>query len=75
MGKVIAKAGVKRQDGWLYFIDKNGNVARAPMARKGKKVAKKIEVVAKTGVKKEKGMLYYLDKQGNVSAAAMKRRK
>jgi len=24
---------VTRESGWLYFIDKNGDVARSPMAR------------------------------------------
>ena len=29
----VADAGVTRQSGYLYFIAKGGNVARAPMAR------------------------------------------
>ena len=29
----VAKAGVKREDGFLYFIDKQGNVAKVKMAR------------------------------------------
>ena len=29
----VATAGVTRESGWLYFIDKNGDVARSPMAR------------------------------------------
>ena len=29
----VADAGVTRESGYLYFIDKGGNVARAPMAR------------------------------------------
>jgi hypothetical protein len=29
----VADAGVQRESGYLYFIDKGGNVARAPMAR------------------------------------------
>ena len=29
----VASAGVSRESGWLYFIDKGGNVARAKMAR------------------------------------------
>jgi hypothetical protein len=73
MAKVVTKAGVKREDGWLYFIDKNGDVARVPMARAGQKTSKKKEVVAKTGVKKESGNLYFLDKQGNVSCAPLQR--
>ena len=29
----VADAGVSRESGYLYFIDKNGHVARSPMAR------------------------------------------
>jgi hypothetical protein len=29
----VANAGVSRESGYLYFIDKNGDVARAKMAR------------------------------------------
>ncbi len=75
MAQVIAKAGVKRQEGYLYFIDKQGDVSRAKMARGGKKGGKgKPEKVAKVGVKKEKGYLYFLDKKGDVSRAKMVRR-
>ena len=35
MAEKVAKAGVKRQEGYLYFIDKNGDVSRAKMARGG----------------------------------------
>jgi len=73
MAEKVAKAGVKREDGYLYFIDKNGDVARAKMARGGKKGGKP-EKVAKVGVSKAKGYLYFLDKAGDVSRAKMKRR-
>ena len=72
MAQKVAKAGVKREDGFLYFIDKQGDVSRAKMARGGKKGGKsKRDKVAKVGVKKEKGYLYFLDKQGDVSRAKM----
>lgn len=73
MAQKIAKAGVKRAQGYLYFIDKQGDVSRAKAARGGKGGGKR-EKVAKTGVKKEKGYLYFLDKQGDVSRAKMVRR-
>ena len=73
MAQKIAKAGVKRVAGYLYFIDKQGDVARSPMARGGKKGGKR-EKVAKVGVDKEKGYLYFLDKQGDVARAKMVRR-
>ena len=73
MGKVIAKTGVKRQGGYLYFLNKAGDVARVQMARSGQKTSKKQEVVAKAGVKRKEGHLYYIDRQGNVCEAVMQR--
>jgi 20S proteasome alpha/beta subunit len=75
MAQEIAKAGVKREAGYLYYIDKQGDVSRAKMARGGKKgKGGKPKKVIKVGVKKEKGYLYFLDKKGNVSRAKMARR-
>ena len=54
MAKVVAKVGVKREAGYLYFIDKQGDVSRAKMARGRKKGKGKIQKVAKVGVKKER---------------------
>ena len=31
----IAKVGVKRENGFLYFVDKDGDVAKAKMAKPG----------------------------------------
>ncbi len=73
MAERVAKVGVKRQKGYLYFITKKGDVGRAKMARGGKKGGGKIEVVAEAGVKKAKGYLYFLDKAGNISRAKMAR--
>lgn len=73
MAQKVASAGVRREDGYLYFVDKNGNVARVKMARGRKKSSGKVEVVARTGVKKEKGFLYFVDKNGDVSRAKMAR--
>ncbi|MCF7871843.1 hypothetical protein K9L97_02305 [Candidatus Woesearchaeota archaeon] len=74
MSKKVAKLGLKKETGYLYFIDKNGDVARAVMVRgalKGKK--KKPEVVSKANIKKEAGFLYFVDKEGDVSKAKMAR--
>ena len=73
MAKVISKTKVKRAKGFLYFLDKNGNVARVQMARAGKKTNKKQQVVAKCGVKRKSGYLYFIDKGGNVCEAKMQR--
>jgi len=74
MAEKVAKVGVKKQDGYLYFVDKRGDVARAKMSRGGRKKGKaKVEVVAKVGVKKKPGHLYFVDKHGDVSCAKMAR--
>ena len=74
MAEKVAKAGVKKVGGFLYFVDKQGDVSRAKMARGRKKgKAGKPEKVAKVGVKKAGGYLYFVDKQGDVSRAKMAR--
>jgi len=39
MAEKVCKCGIKREEGYLYFVDKQGDVSRAKMAR-GKKKAK-----------------------------------
>ena len=73
MAEIVAKVGVKKVKGYLYFVDKKGNVARAQMARGKKKGKAKIEVVAKAGIKKKSGYLYFIDKHGHIAAAKMSR--
>ena len=73
MGSVVCKCGVKRESGFLYFVDKNGNCARVNMKRPGKPYKKKVEVLHKCGIKRKTGFLYYVDGKGNVSEAKMNR--
>ena len=72
MAQKVCKVGVKKQKGFLYFLDKQGDVSRAKMAR-GKKKGGKREKVAKCGVKRQEGYLYFIDKKGDVSRAKMAR--
>ena len=75
MATKVAKCGVKKEKGWLYYVDKHGNVARAKMVRRGTKTKKAPpQVIAKCGVKREDGWLYFIDKQGDVAKAKMARR-
>lgn len=73
MAEKVAKAGIKREEGFLYFVDKKGDISRAKMSRGKKKGKVKQEVVSKTGVKRESGYLYFVDKQGDVSRTMMAR--
>ena len=74
MAEKIARLGIKREPGWLYFVNKKGDAARAPMARAGKRTTRKgPETLAQASVKKEKGYLYFIDKQGDIARAKMAR--
>jgi hypothetical protein len=37
MAEKVMKCGIKKQKGYLYFIDKKGDISRAKMARGRKK--------------------------------------
>ena len=37
MAEKVAKVGVKKESGYLYFVDKQGDISRAKMARGKKK--------------------------------------
>ncbi|MDP2929958.1 MAG: hypothetical protein Q8O01_07890, partial [Candidatus Omnitrophota bacterium] len=70
MAQKVAKVGITRKKGYLYYVDKKGNVVETKMAR-GKSKGGGGKVIAKPGVKKEKGCLYFIDKAGDVSCAKM----
>ena len=72
MAEKVAKVGIKRRKGYLYYVDKKGNVVETKMAR-GKAKGGGGKVVAKPAVKKVKGYLYFIDKKGDISRAKMLR--
>ena len=78
MAEKVAKVGIKRKKGYLYYVDKKGNVVETKMAR-GKSKGGGGKVIARPSVKKVSGYLYFIDKRGDVSRAKMivggKRRK
>ena len=51
MAQKVEKVGIKREEGWLYYIDKDGDISRVKMARGGQK--KKKKAVKKKAVKKK----------------------
>ena len=53
MAEKVAKVGVKKAPGYLYFVDKNGDISRAKMSRGAAKRRKK-KVVKKKKKKKAK---------------------
>jgi len=74
MAQKVAKLGIKKEEGWLYYLDKKGNVGRAKMGRGRKPSKVKPQTVAKAAIKKMSGYLYFIDKQGDVSCAKLSRK-
>ncbi len=72
MAEKVTKVGIKREKGYLYYVDKQGDVSCAKMARGGKKGGSP-KKVTKCGITRKEGYLYFVDKQGDVSCAKMKR--
>jgi hypothetical protein len=74
MAEVVYKAGVEKESGYLYFVDKDGDISRAQMSRAGRTKGKsKPQKVAKCGVQRESGFLYYVTKDGDVGRSKMAR--
>ncbi|MFA5382912.1 MAG: hypothetical protein WC356_07110 [Candidatus Micrarchaeia archaeon] len=69
MGKRVGKEQIVRENGYLYYVGKDGYVWRAPMKhnKKGKKGK-----VGKEQIEKKKGYMYYVDGDGYVREAKMK---
>ena len=72
MAEVVSKTGVSKDKGYLYYLGKDGNVWRSPMARAGEKKGE-AEHVADAGVQRESGWLYFIDKDGHVARSEMAR--
>ena len=71
--ETIAKVGVKKEAGFLYFVDKEGDIGRAQMARGQRDTGKRSEKVVKVGVKKERGFLYFVNGKGDIARSKMQR--
>ena len=69
MGRKIGSERIRREDGYLYFVGKDGYVWRVPM-KHNKRGSKKR--VGSEKVSKERGFLYYVGSDGFVYKAKMK---
>jgi hypothetical protein len=69
MAEKVAKLGVKREPGYLYFL-RGSDVWKTPMKRAGgPSAAGKAEKVAAGNFSRAEGYLYFLDSNGDVSRA------
>lgn len=69
MGSKIGSEKIMREDGYLYFVGKDGFVWRVPMKHNRRGTKKK---VGTQKVDKKKGYLYYVGDDGCVYQAKMK---
>lgn len=71
MAERIGREKIDREDGYLYFLGKDGFVWKTPMKTnpRGRKAK-----VSDEKVKREEGYLYFIDKSGYVARAKMNRK-
>ncbi|HVA83076.1 MAG: hypothetical protein KGH71_03010 [Candidatus Micrarchaeota archaeon] len=71
MAERIGKEKIVREDGYLYYLGKDGYVWATPMKTnpKGRKAKKGSEKVSRAA-----GYLYFIDKGGYVARAKMNRK-
>lgn len=69
MGKRIGNEKISREEGYLYYVGKDGYVWASPMKlnKSGRK-----KKVGNEKISKKSGYLYYIDKGGYVCEAKMK---
>lgn len=68
MAEKVHKCGVKREKGFLYFVDASGDIARVKQGQSSKEVVCKND----NNFTKEAGWMYYVDKNGDVSRSRLK---
>lgn len=72
MAEKVAKVGLKREAGYLYFL-RGSDIWKSPMKRgKGDASGSAATKVQECGFTREQGYLYYLDAQGDVARSARK---
>ncbi len=69
MGKKISSEKISREDGYLYYVGKDGYVWASPM--KHNKSGRKKKVGSEK-ISRKSGCMYYVDSAGYVCEAKMK---
>jgi hypothetical protein len=71
MAERIGKEKIEREDGYLYYLGKDGFVWKTPMKSNSRGRKAKI---SKEKVQRQEGYLYFIDKNGYVARSKMNRK-
>ena len=71
MAEKVGSESIEREDGYLYYLGKDGYVWKTPMRsnKRGRKAR-----VGSEKVSRAEGFLYFIDKRGYVARSKMNRR-
>jgi hypothetical protein len=69
MAELVKKLGIKRESGWVYFVDADGDVSRgrvgAIVGFNPTRYAKPVKVMI-VGIAREEGFLYRVSEDGDI---------
>ena len=71
MAEKVGREKIEREDGYLYFLGKDGYAWRTPMKTNSRGRKSK---VGSEKVSRQDGFLYFIDKSGYIARAKMNRR-
>ena len=70
--EMVSEFTLEREEGYLYFIDKDGDVSRSKVAKEGEPKSDD-EKVVRCGIPRDEDWLYYLGPKGNILRVPMYR--
>lgn len=71
MAERVGRERISREDGYLYYLGKDGYAWRTPMKTnsRGRKAR-----IGSERIRREEGYLYFIDRSGYIARARMNRR-
>jgi hypothetical protein len=64
----LVRTRIARERGFIYFVDRDGDVASIPAPGRGARRARKL---LRTGLERQPGYLYFIDRDGDVSRSPL----
>lgn len=70
MAEKIKECKIEKEHGFLYYLDRNGNISRSKINRK-MIIQQLPEIILELNIKRKRGYLYFIDKEGDISRIKM----